>query len=363
MHPQLFPSPLIFILIIFFVFLHVPISLCNDDDERYLNCSRPFECGSIRNIYPFWGRDRPDYCGHPGFELECHDDITEIQIMTERYRVLGITPDSQTLKVARDDFWNNTCPSRFANTTLNLTIFNYASTARSLTLRYNCTINNIPVIPTLGPSSQFNCSINQTTLNAFFTTRPISSTEANLWKCNNNVIVPVHLTAASALERNATTLVDALDGGFELQWSTVGSATCNQCLGSGGQCGYNSTSGQLICFCRDQPYNTTCLTPGTSSASSLPVTTLHLAIASVAVAASPASFPSPTTALMSTTTGGTTLYSYQSISNGAYLWLRWLHHLTPAPNQGDLDLRSSSPANSVASSRHQLHFSSQFSLI
>ncbi|KAF8407785.1 hypothetical protein HHK36_006921 [Tetracentron sinense] len=263
MHPKLFPSPLLFILIIFLVLVHVPISLC--DDERYVNCSQPFVCGSLGNIiYPFWGRDRPEFCGHPGFELDCQDDnVTEIEIMSEKYRVLGITPDSQILKVARDDFWNNICPSRLVNTTLNFTFFNYASTVHNLTLYYNCTLNNIPSVPSSMQSRAFNCSVNKITQYGFYVTGTTPA-DAILWKCGDNVIVPVLQTAANALETNGTTLGATLDGGFELQW-TVGSATCNQCLGSGGQCGYNSSTGQFSCFCRDQPYSKTCFTPGTNS--------------------------------------------------------------------------------------------------
>ncbi|KAF8407784.1 hypothetical protein HHK36_006920 [Tetracentron sinense] len=138
--------------------------------------------------------------------------------MSESYRVLGITSESRILKVAREDFWNNKCPTRFANGALHFTFFNYASTVQNVTLYYGCTINNIPSIPIFGQSSAFYCTINSTTLNAFYTTRPIPSND-NLWKCNNNVVVPVFQTAASALEKNATTLVEALDGGFELEWT------------------------------------------------------------------------------------------------------------------------------------------------
>ncbi|KAF8376707.1 hypothetical protein HHK36_031624 [Tetracentron sinense] len=275
MHPKLFPSLLLFILIIFLVLVHVPISLC-DADWRFGNCSRSFKCGSLGSTtYPFWEKGRPDYCGHPGFELECQDDIPKIQIMSESYRVLGITSESRILKVAREDFLNNKCPTRFANGALNFTIFNYASTVQNLTLYYGCTINNIPSIPIFGQSSAFYCTINSTTLNAFYTTRPIPSND-NLWKCNNNVVVPVFQAVASALEKNATTLIEALDGGFELEWTvSVSSGTCKDCLDSGGQCGYNSSLGQFSCLCSDQPYSTTCLTPSTSSDTSSELVSLN----------------------------------------------------------------------------------------
>lgn len=53
-------------------------------------------------------------------------------------------------------------------------------------------------------------------------------------------------------DSNQTTIQEAIDGGFD-------NAPCNSCEASGGKCGLNTTNGDFICFCQDQPYAaTTC---------------------------------------------------------------------------------------------------------
>ena len=75
--------------------------------------------------------------------------------------------------------------------------------------------------------------------------------------CRGSVIVPVYETAAQTLEVNPLTMNDALRGGFELQWK-VDNDQCRKCRDSDGVCGYNQTTNSFICFCRDQPSETTC---------------------------------------------------------------------------------------------------------
>ena len=59
---------------LFFFSTILPPSYCIDD-ERFVDCSRPFDCGRIKNIsYPFWGGNRPEYCGIQGVELRCCDN-------------------------------------------------------------------------------------------------------------------------------------------------------------------------------------------------------------------------------------------------------------------------------------------------
>ncbi|GLU01583.1 hypothetical protein SLE2022_188860 [Rubroshorea leprosula] len=42
----------------------------------------------------------------------------------------------------------------------------------------------------------------------------------------------------------------------------IGTDQCNQCLNSGGVCGYNRTTTQFTCFCQNQPWSSTCPRPG-----------------------------------------------------------------------------------------------------
>ncbi|XP_074287896.1 LEAF RUST 10 DISEASE-RESISTANCE LOCUS RECEPTOR-LIKE PROTEIN KINASE-like 2.4 [Silene latifolia] len=57
---------------IFSMFLVLPCSTGFDD--RYYRCaSALFSCGNNISAvgYPFWGDDRPKYCGHPSLQLQC----------------------------------------------------------------------------------------------------------------------------------------------------------------------------------------------------------------------------------------------------------------------------------------------------
>ncbi|GLT61082.1 hypothetical protein SLA2020_338130 [Shorea laevis] len=58
-------------MIIFCFFLTIlPPSYC-DEDDRFAVCNRTYTCGSVNISYPFWGGDRPEYCGHQGHKLSC----------------------------------------------------------------------------------------------------------------------------------------------------------------------------------------------------------------------------------------------------------------------------------------------------
>ncbi|KAI8018483.1 LEAF RUST 10 DISEASE-RESISTANCE LOCUS RECEPTOR-LIKE PROTEIN KINASE-like 2.5 [Camellia lanceoleosa] len=212
----------------------------------------------MQNIdYPFWGGNRPDYCGHPGFMLDCQvNKAPQITILSQAYQVLEINYMTQTLMIARQDFWNSTCPKNLQNTTIDFTLFSYASNVQNLTLFFGC--SQIPVLQ-LGSSRQFNCSVNGIDDRNFYLTRSTPFSNSTI-SCFSSVIVPVFQSAAQALEGNSsssTSLKAALDGGFGLQWS-ANSDLCSQCVASGGQCGYESGSSSFTCFCSDKAYASSC---------------------------------------------------------------------------------------------------------
>ncbi|GKV09715.1 hypothetical protein SLEP1_g21172 [Rubroshorea leprosula] len=61
---------------------------------------------SIENVsYPFWGVNRADYCGQPGFELDCQNDVPKIKMLNNTFRVLGINTEQQILKAGFDLQW------------------------------------------------------------------------------------------------------------------------------------------------------------------------------------------------------------------------------------------------------------------
>ena len=127
---------------LFFFLTILPPSYCTDD-VRFVECSCPFDCGWIKNIsYPFWGGNRPEYCGIQGVELRCRDNEYPIISFEElEFRVLNINQSHYIMTIARLDLSNGPCPStpKFVNTTLDFNNFDYYTpTDQNLTLFYNC---------------------------------------------------------------------------------------------------------------------------------------------------------------------------------------------------------------------------------
>ncbi|KAA8530593.1 hypothetical protein F0562_005302 [Nyssa sinensis] len=222
--------------------------------------SQQFECGDMNIGYPFWGGNQANYCGYPGFQVNCQGNAPLLTIASTVYRVLGIDNTPRILTVARQDFWNNTCPQYLSATTMNSTLFSYNSNTQNVTLHYNCP-------PSLTPtqfSNMFSCNPNGTASTSYYTTTNISIPGVGLGTCNNSVIVPVIQSAAQRLATTppSITLEAALDGGFQLLWNPNIDALCRACVQTGGRCGYNSS---FTCYCADQSYASICNGTATGS--------------------------------------------------------------------------------------------------
>ncbi|VVA39798.1 PREDICTED: LEAF RUST 10 DISEASE-RESISTANCE [Prunus dulcis] len=244
--------------------LYIPRSLGEEDDEQYLNCSASFQCANILNIgYPFWGSSRPDYCGYPEFKLNCTGDAPVISFQDEDYRVLDINQSASTLRIARTDYWNNVCPVSPGNTTIEVNRVEYASDVQELLLFYDCPPLNIPLPIQL--TSQFNCSINSTAnyINYFVTQNLTNSGLTNISStfgtCHTTVTARVSQSARENLAMNSTkdNLVAVLDSGFGLKWDASNNL-CKQCNETGGQCGYNTSTAEFTCYCKDGPNPSNC---------------------------------------------------------------------------------------------------------
>ncbi|CAL5369651.1 unnamed protein product [Camellia sinensis] len=218
--------------------------------------AQSFTCGNIQNImYPFWGANRADYCGLPGFELDCENNIPTITMASEKYRILQINTQQRAITVARDDLWNGMCPAGLVNTTLNFELFRYDFGLRNLTLFYGC---NFPSGNVPWSTSQYNCSTNGTNVSVYCVSRS-SASGPYYQNCNGSIVVPVFESTAQALDANMTTVGGAVDAGFELFWSPVNDQ-CITCMESGGVCGYNWKQSEFTCFCYDQPNQDACPT-------------------------------------------------------------------------------------------------------
>ncbi|TYJ10016.1 hypothetical protein E1A91_A11G178900v1 [Gossypium mustelinum] len=227
--------------------------------NNYLSCSVRSSCGNISDIgYPFWGLNRPESCGYPGFKLSCSESELEITINSATYRVLAINKASQTLHVSRTDYSENLCPTHLINSTFEseTSPFRQNGDSQDIRLYYGCqpltAPQNLTSIP--GISNRFECTINNTNIVGYYVTREFAGTVTGnfLRSCSNSVIIPVPNSQVPSLEegRDADDLEEAAKIGFQLWWS-ADDALCNSCVNKGGQCGRNLVSGELKCYCSD----------------------------------------------------------------------------------------------------------------
>jgi hypothetical protein len=258
------------IIILFFFLTILPPSFCDSDDvdDPFVVCNRPYNCGSLINIpYPFWEDSRPEYCGHRGYKLSCRNNEYPVLRFEElEFRVLNINTSTPTFTIARVDLWDGPCPPSvlFQNTTLNYTLFDYASTVQNMTLLSGCPQENIPPVPNRFNSSQIEVcdgKINAYILDNF-------SLDSNLShfveECNHNIKVPILRSSATALLEEyrqggppEVVLQQAMEKGFEVEYSNELPSSCRLCEASDGVCGSNATQ-PFVCYCRDHMQSYPC---------------------------------------------------------------------------------------------------------
>ncbi|PON36723.1 Wall-associated receptor kinase, partial [Trema orientale] len=257
MHPHLSHTILI-IMTITLTLDTATTSVLAQDNEQYLTCNNTrLNCGDkFQNVgYPFWGPDRPAYCGHPQFELNCSGEAPQIMIGSISYRVLEIIPDKLNLTVVRTDYWNTPCSDDRRNDTFDPDFFSYGSDTQNLTLYYGC-----PAITT-GLPSQFSCPGDRTGLTNYFATEFMRRANGNLPSCGQGVAVRIFDSEAGNLETvnlPRDQLIDAINSGFWVEWNASNSL-CEECTRSGGLCGSdNTTNRAFACYCKDRPYGASC---------------------------------------------------------------------------------------------------------
>ncbi|XP_024165489.1 LEAF RUST 10 DISEASE-RESISTANCE LOCUS RECEPTOR-LIKE PROTEIN KINASE-like 1.3 isoform X2 [Rosa chinensis] len=262
------------LLITSFLSINFQLSVCADDTVEYANCSQLITCGSVKsNIsYPFWGANRPEYCGKSGFEVTCEANVPVITMRNIKFRILDMsnsstTTTTPTVKVARQDYWEDICPSTYVSTTLDFSLFAYSSGLLNVSIWYGC---NATVTVT-GNSYPCNSSIAASYLTQ---TRAINVPidPVTTGACQYKVLVPVFESASEALDNNATDIETAIDGGFELDVLDADNGLCTGCLSSGGVCGQDTTvTNEFKCFCQTTSSSTTtCIESSSPSPTSAP---------------------------------------------------------------------------------------------
>ena len=231
---------------LFFFLTILPPSYC-DADEYSDECSRPFNCGRIRDIpYPFWGGNRPELCGFPGFNLTCRDnEYPIIRIEDLEFLVLNINQSHPIMTIARFDLWNSPCPPKIVNTTLDFNNFDYTPTDQNLTLFYGC---NSGISGLDG--ANFPCDLGGVGHN-YFVNESFPRIQELLEECNTNITVPILRTAFI----DEPVLQNVLKKGFDVDYHNAWWIACGGCMASGGRCSPIAPPYPFVCFCRagEQP--------------------------------------------------------------------------------------------------------------
>ncbi|KAK9697306.1 hypothetical protein RND81_08G028800 [Saponaria officinalis] len=233
-------------------------------DERYASCA-PMSpaCGPSHTLsYPFWDSSRPDYCGHPGFKLECQSDNLTIQIKNQSYNVLDVNYKSNIFRITKQQFSQTPCPesiTQLTNSSIDFSLFNFTPSSENVTLFYDCFRKADKVLP-----NRFSCPpgnyISRPTM--FVANKNYLSMDKKLEGelreiCAIEIYLPVLQTNVIDLNDGVSDINDVVSKGFELTW-VIDEGVCQDCLTSGGRCGYNQTLNQPICFCQDGAYDRSC---------------------------------------------------------------------------------------------------------
>ncbi|XP_058742099.1 LEAF RUST 10 DISEASE-RESISTANCE LOCUS RECEPTOR-LIKE PROTEIN KINASE-like 2.4 [Vicia villosa] len=220
--------------------IQIPLYLSSGE-----GCENLFTCGNITPIgFPFWGEDRPKECGYPLLQLTCTKNISYITINDVKYRILEANSFEHTLRITREDYFQGLCPAKHVNTTLDTKIFVYGSNYRNLTFLYGCPLS----ITFPSPFGYFSCSSNGFPDEHVYTWFG-SNIGIQAFPCKESMVVPVPISLNDV--GNFIKIQRAIRDGFVVRW-IAGLENCQKCLTTGRLCGYNWTSKQPTCYCRDQ---------------------------------------------------------------------------------------------------------------
>ncbi|XP_047337909.1 LEAF RUST 10 DISEASE-RESISTANCE LOCUS RECEPTOR-LIKE PROTEIN KINASE-like 2.8 [Impatiens glandulifera] len=244
------------------------ISASNDIHpyQRFIVCKRLYTCGSLRGIgYPFWGGERPSFCGRKGFQLDCIDGhytkiITFGDANDKRvFRVLDIIKGTNKMRLSPDGLWENACPVSFKNVTLaqsgdvskNVIYVALSSSVSEINVYYGCS----QWVARKHSQRSFTClGKGGVRTEAFYADIASSS---GIAECKVWINVPIEKSALLRLWRLDLTLPEALRKGFEVLYYRD-MTLCSLCEASGGSCGSMDDVDSFQCYCSNGSSNLSC---------------------------------------------------------------------------------------------------------
>lgn len=231
----------------------ISVPLPSGSNSLFSSCSGSFSCGNISGVtFPFWGGNRPYGCGYPQLELTCEENSAFLSIADVKYFVLGIEPEAHLLRIARQDFSDGICLTKYLNTTLDPELFDLAAGYMNISFLYGC-----PSMPFLAP---FNCPGNGLDPGVYIFLGVNGPSG-----CKASVVVPVPAALPTDWNRSSPDLQSVLQAGFEVELK-VDDEACSECVQSNGVCGYDPYANGTTCFCPGQSSGfKSCASTSTSS--------------------------------------------------------------------------------------------------
>nr|XP_029119258.1 LEAF RUST 10 DISEASE-RESISTANCE LOCUS RECEPTOR-LIKE PROTEIN KINASE-like 2.4 [Elaeis guineensis] len=249
---QMFLLP--FLPVLFFTFSSLLPSFADATYKQYSDCApTPFTCGdlSINVSYPFLIHGRPDYCGHPGYNLTCDDKFIMIQIDNIEYQVKGVDYSNESiwLSVSEANLLDHVCSNSFfiGDSPFAGSSFKISAVNKKLLIR-NCSREQDGSFRL--PCDPRNIYVAYIGDDYFKPDPPISG------DCQTTKL-PVS-GYAGAESRDYEKL---LGYGYLLDWDAP---NCTACRASKGQCGYDRSNNSFMCICPDRRHRTRCFSSKSS---------------------------------------------------------------------------------------------------
>ncbi|KAF9671369.1 hypothetical protein SADUNF_Sadunf12G0040200 [Salix dunnii] len=264
---------------VFFVLILLSTSYGENDNKEYTACKKNFSCGNFSDLsYPFWGGDRPEFCGHKGFKLKCVEGQFPIIASEElEFRLYHLDQPSRLMTLQLENPTDYICPAKNltnSSTTSDIHVFGYDLNLQNLNLLYNCTVSNSTReqnrISNCGGS---NCTVSDSTMeqkrisncggSSFYGSDEFLeiSSWLNETQCNLIIKIPIPAASFNRLTGDRADLERVLAEKFNVSYKyDQGPSICDACMASKGICGTNMTdpNREFLCLCRDHPYSFVC---------------------------------------------------------------------------------------------------------
>lgn len=244
-------------MICFFLLTTFPqISNCQQPQAMHHNYSicrdQTYNCKKLSNIsYPFWGHNRPSYCGGGDpFKLNCFIDekqnaTTTILLGSQNYTVQSIDLKAYTIKIKRTDLAFDACTPQFNDNYLSPTIFQFPTRTQNISIFYHCSSDVLSYAnyqSLCGPQNNAICFDDAK--------GKILEQTPELNGCGRHIRVQADFAFVPHTNFGvigSDDLAQILDEGFQVKY--VVNEECIKCLGSEGYCGNNTGDLDIVQSC------------------------------------------------------------------------------------------------------------------